>query len=153
MSSSYAKFRARLKDDRGAEAVEFAFVGPIMFFLLFAVLYLLFMLAAQLSVARAATVGVRYAAIKDQTLGAYPTAAQIQTNVLNTTALFKAGDCNGTMNPAAAPNAPITLNVTCQMSNPIGQGLAAFRSLLFGSSGDEGSATLQLTADAQARRE
>lgn len=154
MRGGYAKFKVLRKDERGAEAVEFAVVGPLMFFLVFGILYLLFLLAAQVSVARSASVGVRYAAIKDEALGAYPTPAQVETKVLNNTALFAAGACGGLFDPVAtAPNAPLTLRVTCEMPNPAGQAVHAFRTALFGSGGDEGSATLQLTADAQARRE
>ncbi|MGQ0679284.1 MAG: TadE/TadG family type IV pilus assembly protein [Actinomycetota bacterium] len=154
MTSTLARFNRLRREERGAEAVEFALVGPLLFFLLFGVLYLLFLVAAQVSVARSAAVGARYAAIKDQALGTYPSAAQVQSQVLNQTALFAAGDCRGVFDPpATGPNTPLTLKVTCEMPNPIGRSLHAFRSVLFGGGGSEGAATLELTADAQARRE
>lgn len=154
MRSKVARFTELRRDERGAEAVEFAFVGPLLFFMAFGILYLLFLLAAQVSVARSASVGVRYAAIKDKALGHYPTAAEVQSKVLNKTALFSSGACTGSLSPAnPAPNGQLTLSVSCDMPNPAGRAVSGLRNALFGGSGDEGSATLELTADARARRE
>jgi Flp pilus assembly protein TadG len=150
--------RAALKKERGAEAVEFAFIGPLLFFLVLAIFYVLFLVAAQVSVARSASVGVRYAAMFDKSLNRYPTTADIQDQVLDDAFLFSSGACTtNTANSvglgAGPPNAPITLSVTCEMANPAGQAIAGFRSALFGGGGAEGAATLELRADARARRE
>jgi Flp pilus assembly protein TadG len=152
MQSKVARFTELRRDERGAEAVEFAFVGPLLFFLAFGILYLLFLLAAQVSVARSASVGVRYAAIKDGL--SYPTAAQVENQVLDNTALFASGACTAaSLTGGSAPNAEIVLSVSCDMPNPAGRAVSGLRNALFGGSGDEGAATLELTANARARRE
>ena len=158
MRNPVARMRAALRQERGAEAVEFAFIGPLLFFLLLAIFYVLFLVAAQVSVARSASVGVRYAAIFDKSLNRYPTPADIQNQVLDHAFLFRSGACstdgaNSVGLGAGPPNAPIRLSVTCEMANPAGQAVAAFRSALFGGGGSEGSATMDLKADARARRE
>lgn len=151
--SRFARYTALRKDERGAEAVEFALVGPLLFFLLFGILYLLFVLAVQVSVARSASVGVRYAAIKDKDLGHYPTAAEVKSNVLDKTALLSTGSCTGSLNPTnPAPNGELTLSVSCQMPNPLGRAFTGMRNALFGGT-ETPSANLELTADARARRE
>lgn len=153
---SRASLFTRLRrEERGAEAVEFAIVGPMVFFLCFAIIYLLLVLAAQVSVARSASIGVRYASIFDQSAGRYPTAADVNSNVLNNTHLFSSGACTTTtLSGAITPNSPITLAVSCNFPNPAGQAVSGLRSALFGSGGgSEGTSSLVLTASAKARRE
>jgi len=154
-----SRIRSAVKEEKGAEAVEFAFVGPLLFFLVLAIFTVLFMAAAQVSVARSASVGVRYAAIFDKSLGRYPTVGDIQNKVLNDAFLFRRGACTANTAKsvgigAGAPNAPITLSVSCDMDNVAGQAAGAIRSVLWGGgSGPENAATFTLTADARARRE
>jgi Flp pilus assembly protein TadG len=151
--NKFASFTELRKDERGAEAVEFALVGPLLFFLLIGILYLLFVLAVQVSVARSASVGVRYAAIKDKDLGHYPTAAEVTSKVLDKTALLASGSCTGSLDPInPAPNGQLTLSVSCDMPNPLGRAFSGIRNALFGGSVAPPS-TLELTADARARRE
>lgn len=154
--SRLARYTALRKEERGAEAVEFAFIGPLLFFVMLGIFYVLFLAAAQVSVARSASVGVRYAAIKDKDLGRYPTAADVNSNVLNRAFLFASGDCTtdtgkSTGLGAGTPNAPIMLSVSCTMSNPAAQAVNGIRNALWGSG--ETTTTIQLTADARARRE
>jgi Flp pilus assembly protein TadG len=151
-----AQMKAALREERAAEAVEFAFIGPLLFFLVLAIFYVLFLVAAQVSVARSASVGVRYAAIFDKSLNRYPTTADIQNKVLDNAFLFRSGACttdtaNSVGLGAGSPNAPIKLSVRCDMANPAGQAVAAFGALFGG--GAEGAANFQLSADARARRE
>ena len=158
MRKRVARLRAASREERGAEAVEFAFIAPLLFFLVIAIFYVLFLVAAQVSVARSASVGVRYAAIFDKALNRYPTSADVQSKVLDHAFLFQSGACttdtaNSVGLGAGPANAPIKLTVRCDMANPAGQAVAGLRSAFWGGSGSEGSATLQLKADAQARRE
>jgi Flp pilus assembly protein TadG len=158
MRKQGARMKAALKHEGGAEAVEFAFIGPLLFFLVLAIFYVLFLVAAQVSVARSASVGVRYAAIFDKSLNRYPTSADIQNKVLDNAFLFRSGACttdtaNSVGLGAGAPNAPIKLSITCEMANPAGQAVAGLRNAFFGGGGSEGAATFELKADARARRE
>lgn len=153
MNTNIARLWAARREERGAEAVEFALIGPMLFFLLIGLLYTLLLFAAQLSVARSATVGVRYAAIFDESLGRYPTAADVNSKVLNNTPLFASGACATTsLSGGGGPNAPMTLNISCDFPNPLGQAMNGMRNAFFGGGGIVGS-TLELTADATARKE
>lgn len=140
------------RGESGAEAVEFALIGPLLLLVLIGMIYTLLLFAAQLSVARSATVGARYAAIYDRSIGRYPTATDINAKVLDSAALFKAGACS-TPGPSGggSPNASMTVQVRCDFPNPAGQALNGLSSL-FGGTGTV-EPTLQLTASATARKE
>lgn len=75
----------RLRDQRGAALVEFAFVFPIFIFLVLGVLSVLWFLGARSTITGAARDGARYASIRHDPLECdsspcpvgYPTAAEV----------------------------------------------------------------------------
>lgn len=151
--TTLARLRSLRRDEQGAEAVEFAVIGPLLFFVLIGIVYTLLLFAAQLSAAYSATTGARYAAIFDKTIGRYPTTADINTRVLNSTPLFAAGACTTTsLSGGGGPNAPMTLSIQCDFPNPAGQAVNGLRNALFGGAGTAES-TLELNAAATSRKE
>lgn len=146
-----ARINALKKNDNGAEAVEFALVGPLLFFVIIGILYVLLLAAAQLSVARAATVGVRFASINEGS--GYPSTTQINSEVLSNTPLFAAGACTTTsLSGGGAPNAEMSLSVKCDFPNPAGRAVSGLSNALFGGS-ETAESTLELTAEGTARKE
>lgn len=144
--------RLRRKED-GAEAVEFALIAPIAFFLVIGLLYVLLLFAAQLSLAHATAVGVRYAAIMDSATLTYPTTAQVKTKIADTTPLFGANACTPVFtNSSTAPNSLLRLDVTCSFPNPAGSAISGLRNAFFGG-GSTVPSTVSISAAARARKE
>jgi Flp pilus assembly protein TadG len=138
------------KDERGAEAVEFALISPLLFFLVFGLIYLLLMFAAQVSLGYATNVAVRYAAIPVS--GAtYPTASQVLARATDSTPFFGTSSCSPVL-ASAGTNQPVTLTLNCDFPNPAGGAANAFRQAFFGG-GDPIESTIELSATAQSRRE
>ncbi len=149
-SSRYARFKQLRHKEDGAEAVEFALISPILFFLVFGLIYVLLMFAAQLSLGYATNVGVRYAAIPTSG-AAYPSAAQVLNKALDSTPFFSTSVCTPTL-ASGAVNKPVTFTLSCDFPNPIGSGVNAVRQSLFSGAGDVDS-TIQMSATAQSRKE
>ncbi|MDQ4148856.1 MAG: pilus assembly protein [Actinomycetota bacterium] len=143
------------RDQAGAEALEFAFVGPLLFLLVFGVIYALLAMAAQLSLNYAANVGVRFATIPvDAPANLYPTPQSVQSKVADSTPFFQADDCTTSVPPAGTPNEEFTLTVSCDFPNPAGRALRGLGGLFGGGGGGSDDAgTVTLTADAKGRRE
>lgn len=139
-----------LRREDGAEAVEFALVGPVALFLVFGVIYMMLLAAAQLSLGYATNVAVRYAAIPVSGT-TYPTAAQVSDRAVSATPFFSASSCTPTL-AAAGVNLPVTLTMDCDFPNPAGRAANGLRSAFVGS-GDEISSTVELSATARSRRE
>lgn len=147
------RFRELRRREEGAEAVEFALIGPLLFFVVFGLIYLLVLFAAQLSLGYATNVAVRYAAIPEDAFGNYPTGPEALAKALETTPFFSAAACTPTLTSGAV-NQPVVLDLECDFPNPAGGAANAFRSVMLGGgSGDEISSTVTLSATAQSRRE
>lgn len=150
MNLKYARFKQLRGKEEGAEAVEFALISPILFFLVFGLIYVLLMFAAQLSLGYATNVGVRYAAIP--TSGTtYPSASQVLTKSMDATPFFNTSVCTPTL-ASGAVNRPVTYTLSCNFPNPIGSGVNAVRRSLF-NSGPDVESTIQMSATAQSRKE
>jgi Flp pilus assembly protein TadG len=142
-----------LRDERGAEALEFAIVFPVAALIIFGLIYGLLALSAHISLAHAAARGVRYASLPtDPVAGIYPTVADVEQRVDESTPFFTGAACETTVVGEAKENAPVTLDVSCDFPNPIGATLSALRSL-FGGSGDAYSDDLTISAHSESRRE
>lgn len=151
VDDSMKRFR-RLRREEGAEAVEFGLLAPLLFFLVFGLIYLLLMFAAQLSLGYATNVGVRYAALPSDSLGgSYPTAAQVRDKAVDATPFFSTSSCTPTLVPAAV-NKPVTLTLSCDFPNPAGGAVNGLRQMFFGGGG-EVSSSVELSATAQSRKE
>lgn len=144
------RFTQVRKDERGAEAVEFALISPLLFFLVFGLIYLMLMFAAQLSLGYATNVAVRYAAIPVAGT-AYPTSAQVLAKATDVTPFFSASSCSPTL-AAGGSNMPVTLTLDCDFPNPAGGAANAFKQAFFGGD-DEIESTIELSATAQSRKE
>jgi Flp pilus assembly protein TadG len=144
-----------LRNERGAAVLEFALVFPVIAFLLLGLLYGFIAVAANVSLAHAASRGVRYASIPvDAVGGVYPSTADVEARVDDNTPFFAASSCATTVAGESVENAPVTLDVACDFPNPIGSALSGLRNLFGGAGGtslDAGS--LRLSAHAEARRE
>lgn len=136
---------ARLRREEGAEAVEFALVGPLLFFLVFGLIYLLLLFAAQVSLGWATNVGVRYAAIGE------PGVSEVIQHATDRTPFFSPERCNAQL-ASSGTNLPVTLTMNCDFPNPAGAAVDALRSALFGG-GDELGSVVELSATAQSRKE
>ncbi len=147
--------RRLLKDERGAEALEFGLVFPVVALIIFGLIYGLLALAAHISLAHASARGVRYASLPlDPVAGIYPTVTQVSERVDESTPFFTAAACETTVVGEAKENAPVTLDVSCNFPNPLGAALSGLRSL-FTSADDPStySNTLTISAHSQSRRE
>lgn len=131
--------------------MEFALIAPILFFLIFGLIYVLLLFVAQLSLGHAAAVGVRYASIPDAGRN-YPAPAQVKTRMLASAPLFSPSMCNApTLTGGAEANAEMILSVTCNFPNPAGAVAGRIRSIFYG--GSTISPTVALSAEARARKE
>jgi Flp pilus assembly pilin Flp len=147
--------RALVRDERGAEALEFALVFPVVAFLLFGLIYGGFAVAAQVSLAHAASRGVRFASIAvDPVADVYPSADAVASRVDAETPFFSASACQTTVGGDARENAPVTLNVVCDFPNPMGKALSALKNFFAGSDDpDSYTDKLRMSARAEGRRE
>lgn len=142
----------RLRDDRGAEALEFALVSPMVLMIVFGVIYALLAVSAQLSLSYAASVGARHASIPtDFVNGVYPTDGAVVERVAAATPFFAADSCGGGVTGTTKQNDKLTLSVTCDFPNPIGHVVG----LLLGDAATTGAfaPVLKMSARAEARRE
>jgi Flp pilus assembly protein TadG len=148
--NKFARFTKLRRNEEGAEAVEFALLAPVLFFLVFGILYVLVLFAAQLSLGYATNVAVRYAAIP--TAGStYPTAPQVLTRALNSTPFFGTSSCSPNL-AAAGTNAPVTFTMNCDFPNPAAGFVNGLRQTFFGGGSDIQS-TVELSATARSRKE
>ncbi|HEX2180407.1 MAG TPA: TadE/TadG family type IV pilus assembly protein [Actinomycetota bacterium] len=139
-----------LRREEGAEAVEFALVGPMVLFLVFGVIYMLLLAGAQLSLGYATNVAVRYAAIPVSGT-TYPSASQVVNKVDSVTPYFTASSSTPSL-AAGGVNQPVTLTMDCDFPNPAGRAANALRNAFVGN-GEEISSTIELSATARSRRE
>jgi hypothetical protein len=139
------------RDELGAEAVEFAFVGPVLLGLIFALMYVLLGVAAHVSVSHAASVGARYASIVDRDTGTYPDHDAVEAKMNAASPFFRPEACETVLAGEAGDNAPIHIDVSCPFPNPIGRAVNKLldRDAPAGITGDE----ITLAASAKARRE
>ncbi len=148
--------RARmfLRDEKGAEALEFGIVFPLVALILFALIYGLLALAAHLSLAHAAAQGVRFASIPvDPVAGTYPSVAAVEERIDENTPFFDAAACETSVVGTAQENVPLSLDVSCSFPNPLGAVLSALRELFSSSEGQVYADDLTITAHTESRRE
>lgn len=138
------------KDERGAEAVEFALISPLLFFLVFGLIYLLLVFAAQVSLGYATNVAVRYAAIP-LSGSDLPSASQVVAKAADATPFFGTSSCSPDLD-SAGTNQPVTLTLNCDFPNPAGKAANAMKQAFFGG-GDPIESTIELSATAQSRKE
>lgn len=150
LRSKIARLIRLRREERGAEAVEFALLSPLLFFLVFGLIYLLLMFAAQLSLGYATNVAVRYAAIPVSGT-VYPTTPQVLAKAAASTPFFSTTSCSPVM-ASGGTNAPITLTLNCAFPNPAGGAVNAMKATFFGG-GDDVDSTVEMTATAQSRKE
>lgn len=147
-TSRFTQLRRR---EDGAEAVEFAIIGPLLFFVVFGLIYLLLLFAAQISLGYATNVGVRYAAIPTSP-GAYPPVGDVVTAATAATPFFNSSTCTPSLDNAVPVNQPVTLTMECSFPNPAGGAANGLKNLFYGG-GDDYSTTVDLSATAQSRKE
>lgn len=153
MTMSTLRGTDRLKGEEGAQTLEFALVAPLTIFLFFGIVYSLLAVAANVSLAHAASSAVRYASIPtDSIQPVYPSPAQVQSKLFAATPFFTQTSCTTSVTGASTPNSPVSLSVSCPFANPLGASLNGLRRF-FGGSGDPFGSTFQMTATAKARRE
>lgn len=143
------------KDERGSEVVEFALVFPVVMFLVLGLIYGLFAVAAHVSLAHAASRGVRYASIPvDAASGVYRTTEEVEAFIDDNTPFFSAASCETTVIGDALENATVSLDVVCDFPNPAGKALSGLRDLLLNTDEpDRYADALAMSAHAEARRE
>jgi Flp pilus assembly protein TadG len=147
--------RRLVDDDRGAEALEFALVFPVVIFLILAILYGLFAVAAQASLSHAASRTVRYASIPtDPVYGVYRTPDEVNAYFRDQAPLFAKSTCTTNVTGDTVTNAPVVVAVSCNFPNPAGRALNGLKDVFFGTTGDGTySDDLTMTARAEGRRE
>jgi len=150
MRSHLKRFNQFRRNEQGAEAVEFALISPLLFFLVFGLIYLLLMFAAQVSLGYATNVAVRYAAIPVSG-AAYPSASQVLAKATDSTPFFGTSSCSPVL-ASAGTNQPVTLTMNCSFPNPAGGAANAFKQTFFGG-GEPIESTIELSATAQSRKE
>jgi Flp pilus assembly protein TadG len=138
--TTHRLYPRRLRDDRGAEAIEFAIAFPVLALLIIGLLYALFAVAAHISLAHATSKGARFATIAiDPVTSSYPSADEVAAEIDEHTPFFTADSCDVTVDGATSDNAVVTLEVGCDFPNPLG---------LISSSD-----SVRMTAHGEARRE
>lgn len=143
----------RLRDESGAETVEFAFVAPVLFLLVIGLVYALLAVAAQVSLGHAASRTLRYATIPtDPVSGVYRTEAEVATHLAAQTPFFSAADCTTTVTGEERENAPVVVATTCAFPNPLGGAVAGLRNAFFGGGSGQPD-EISMTARAEGRRE
>jgi Flp pilus assembly protein TadG len=149
--SKFARLLRLRREERGAEAVEFALISPILFLLVAGLIWLLLAFAAQLSLGYATNVGVRYAAIPTSSTS-YPSATQVLNKALDSTPFFSTSSCTPTL-ASGDVNKPVTFTLSCNFPNPAGTAVNALRGAFFGGGGNQIDDTLEMSATAQSRKE
>lgn len=145
---------ARLKTEDGAHIVEFALVAPVLFFLFFAVMYGVLAVTANVTLAHATSAGMRYATIPlDNIAPIYPSPDQVAARVFDSTPFFAQDNCVTSVAGAPAPNAVVSLNVSCPFANPLGPALDGLRVLFGAGDAEPLGDSFQMSASATGRRE
>lgn len=147
------------RDDRGAEALEFALVFPVFAFLVLGLIFTLLAAASYVSLTHAALEGVRFASIPtDPLLGTYPTNAAVTARVQASSSFYGPG-CTTTTTGGAAENNPVSVSVSCSYFNPLGgilNGLGSVLARMAGASGSGGTSSgtnLNVSVTATSRSE
>lgn len=141
-----SRMRRLRRSEDGAAAVEFALIGPLLFFLILGLIYILLLGAAQVSLGYATNVGVRHAAIGEPSVG------EIIDRATESTPFFSSDRCTAIYNHSGVANQPVTLTMNCNFPNPAGGAADAFRRAMHGG-GSEISSTIAMSATAQSRKE
>jgi Flp pilus assembly protein TadG len=133
------KTTARLRDDEGQSAVEFAFVLPILFALLFAIWQVGAAFTNYLAITDAARVAARYVAVSPINANCLSTASsKILDPVASPLSAKQRDSVSISCTPAAASGQPLTITIT----HPFKIGLGSLPAVGFiGTSG-----TLKATA-------
>lgn len=148
------RYLRRLKLQDGAQTLEFALVAPAFIFLVFAIMYALLVVSANVSLAHAASAAVRYAAIPtDNIEPVYPAPEQVSEVLFDSTPFFSAETCTTSLAGDAAPNAPVSLSVICPFANPLGAVLNGLQGLVSNVERESFGETFNVSAAATGRRE
>lgn len=120
-----------MRDDTGAESIEFALVAPILLIAVLGAVYALLAAAAQVSLQHATGVAARYAAIPaaDGTFDTYPDDAAVLRKLTDSTPFFAPASCTATVTGDQEQNRKLTLAARCTLPNPIGQVLGVAESM------------------------
>ncbi len=142
-----------VRDETGAEALEFALVAPVALFIIFGVIYFLLAVAAQISLHHAVSQTTRYAAIPtDPVTTTYPEPEDVQAHLDDATPFFDAGSCTTSVDGDEYQNAPVTVEASCAFPNPLATAMNGLKGVF---SEDPGgfSETLSMSARGTGRRE
>lgn len=146
--------RRALRDEEGAAALEFALVSPLLFFLFFGIIYVLLVVAANVTLAHAASTAVRYASVPtDNIEPVYPSPAQVEAKLFSSTPFFTAEGCATSVIGDSRPNSPVTLGVSCPFANPLGNVLNGLRGLYPDGEGEPFADSFDISATVMGRRE
>lgn len=144
----------RMKQDSGAQALEFALIAPALLFMLFGAIYALLVVAAHVTLAHAASTAVRYAAVPtDNIEPVYPASGQVSAKLFALTPFFEPDDCATSLSGASVPNSQVNLSVSCSLVNPLADVLNGIRALFPGAEGGPFAGTFTVSAQATGRRE
>jgi Flp pilus assembly protein TadG len=139
------------RDERGAATVEFALVLPIFLALIGMVAFAGWLGAIKGILEHGATEGARFAAVPASAdLRTYPSSGAVADRVDAATPLITPTSTQVESSPAgAARNAPVTVRLTYQVTNPVAVLLAPLRAFGWGAVPD----AITVTASAKTRRE
>jgi Flp pilus assembly protein TadG len=153
--SGLAAFTPRaLLNESGAEAVEFALVAPILFFLIIGLIYFLLLFSAHVSLSHAVSVGMRFAVVPTTpNVKLYPAASAVNSRVADSALFFDPEDCSSSVLGDVIQNSQVTLTVSCNFPNPAGGALDGLRSLVTSTGASSYSSNVQVAASARGRRE